>query len=116
MKPLLLNDAKNRGTGFLTGLRKRLTNIKDIFDDPENLELDKLATASDRLEEAWMKHENNNLEVLGLILENKVENEQAAFNNMQENYEPAIDEARRIIKGKVKAEDERIHSRNEQYS
>ena len=43
------------------GLRKRITNIKDIFNDPENLELDKLSTASDRLEEAWMKYENNNL-------------------------------------------------------
>ena len=101
MEPLSLNAAKNRRTGFLTGLRKRLANIKVIFDDPESLELDKLSTASDRLEEAWMKYENINLEVLGLILEDEVENEKATFNDMEENYEAAIDEARRIIKGRV---------------
>ena len=69
MEPLSLSAAKNMRTGFLTGLRKRLANIKDIFDDPENLELEKLSKALDRLDEAWMKYENNNMEVLGLILE-----------------------------------------------
>ena len=54
-----------------------------------------------------MKYENNNLEVLGLIPEGEVQIEQAAFNDMEENYEAAINEAKRIIKGKVEAEDER---------
>ena len=36
-----------------------------------------------------------------------MENEQATFNEMEENYEAAIDKARRIIKGKVEAEDKR---------
>ena len=75
MEPLSLNAAKNRRTDFLTGLRKKLANVKDIFDDPENLELDHLSTASDRLEEAGIKYKNNNLEILSLIPEDKVENE-----------------------------------------
>ena len=36
-----------------------------------------------------------------------MEDEQATFNEMEEDYEAAIDEAKRIIKGKGEAEDKR---------
>ena len=55
MDPLPLNVAKNQLTGFLTGLRRKLTNIKAICAGPGDLGLDKLSTASDRLEEVWRK-------------------------------------------------------------
>ena len=107
MAPLPLNVAKNKQTGFLTGLRRKLANVKAICNGPEDLELDKLSTASDRLEEAWRKYENSQQGVLGLVLEDEVEDEQATFNKMKEIYEAAIDEAKRIIKCKFEAEDER---------
>ena len=72
--------------------------------------------ASDRLEEAWMKYEDNNMKVIGLVLEDKVEDEQATFNKMEENYEAAIDEGKRIIKGRVEAEDEHDLQPEQQYS
>ena len=61
----------------------------------------------DRLEEAWRKYENNKQEVLGLILEEKVEDEPATFNEMEEKYEAAINEAKKFIKGKFEAQDKR---------
>ena len=59
MAPLPLNTANKQRTGFLTGLRRKLASVKAICDGPEDLELDKLSTASDRLEEVWRKYENS---------------------------------------------------------
>ena len=106
MDPLLLNAAKNRRTGFLTGLRRRVVNVKTICNNPEALELDKLSTASDRLEEAWRKYENSQQEVLSLVLEDEVEEEQDNFTEMDKSYKDAINKAKTIIKGKSEAEDE----------
>ena len=39
-------------------------------------------------------------------MEDEVEDEQATFNEMEENYEAAIDEAKKIIKGKFGADEE----------
>ena len=67
MAPLPLNVAKNKRTGFLKGVRRKIANLKAICDDPEVLELDKLSTASERLVEAWKKYKNSPQEVLGLV-------------------------------------------------
>ena len=72
MAPLLLTVAKSKRTGFLTGVRRKIVNLKAICDDPEALELDKLSTASERLAEAWQKYESRQQNVLGLIAEDKV--------------------------------------------
>ena len=55
MAPLPLNLAKNKRTGFLTGLRRKLANVKAICNDPEDLELNKLSTALYGLAETWQK-------------------------------------------------------------
>ena len=50
-------------------------------------------------------------------MEDEVEVEQATFNEMEENYKAAIDEAKKIIKGKFGLMRRKgISSLNEQYS
>ena len=75
-----LNVAKNKRTGFLTGVRRKIASLKAICEDPEIQELDRLSTATERLVEAWKKYENSHQEVLGLVTEDEVEDEQATFN------------------------------------
>ena len=107
MDPLPLNAVKNKQTSILTGLRRKVANVKTICDDPEVLQLDKLSTASDRLEKAWRKYEKSQQEVLGFFLEDEVANEQITFTEKEESYEAAIDKAKKIIRVELKAEDER---------
>ena len=83
MALLPLNVAKNKRTGFLTGVRRKIANLKANCEDTEVLKLDKLSTALERLEEAWKKYENSHQEVLGLVLEDKVEDEQANLSEME---------------------------------
>ena len=113
MSPLSLTVAKNKRTGFRLRVRKKIATLRTICDDPEVLELDKLSTALDRLMEAWRMYENSNLEVLGIVLEDEVEDEQATFSEMEENYNAAINKAKKIIKGEFGADDE---DRDSQYS
>ena len=87
MAPLPLTVAKNKRTGFLTGLKKKIPTLNAICKDPEIQELDRLSTASERLVEAWKNYENSHQEVLNLVTEDEVENEQATFNDAEENYE-----------------------------
>ena len=63
MDPLPLNVAKNKRTGFLTGVRRKIANLRAICDNPEVLELDKLSTASERLAEAWQKYKSSQQDV-----------------------------------------------------
>ena len=67
MAPLPLNKAKNKRTGFLTRFRRKLANVKAICDGPEDLEVGKLSTASDKLTETWQKYEDSQQDVFGLI-------------------------------------------------
>ena len=87
MAPLPLTVAKNKRTGFLPRVRRKIVNLKAICDDPEVLELDKLSTALERLVEAWRKYENSQQDVLGLVAEDKFVNEQFTFTEMEEIYE-----------------------------
>ena len=61
---MLLTVAKNKRTDFLLRVRKKIATLKAFCDNPEVLELDKLSTASDRLEEAWRTYESSQLDVL----------------------------------------------------
>ena len=101
MDPLPLNVAKNRQTGFLTRLRRKITNVKAVSAGPGDLELDKLSTAWDILEEALRNYENSQQEVLGLVLEDEVEGKQVTSIEMA--IEAAIDKAMKIIRGEFEA-------------
>ena len=69
------------------------------------LELDKWSTASERLAEAWQKYESSHQDVLGMVAEDKVAEEQVYFTKMEEAYEAAINDARKIIDGEHRAGD-----------
>ena len=99
MAPLPLNVAKNKRTG----LRRKLANVRAICNDPEDLELNKLSTASIELAETWQKYEDSQQDVLGRVTEDEVEDEQVTFIEMEEIYESAINEVNRIIKDKGRA-------------
>ena len=74
MAPLPLTVAKNKRTGFLTGVKKKIATLKAICEDPpETQELDRLSTATERLVEAWKKYEISHQDVLGLETEDEVE-------------------------------------------
>ena len=79
--------AKNKRTGFLLRVRKKIATLKAICDDREVLKLDKLSTSSDRMKEAWRTYESSQLDVLGLLAEYEVEDEQVTFTKMKESYE-----------------------------
>ena len=78
MNPLPLTIARNRRTGFPLGVRRRIATLKAVCDEPEVLKLVKLTTAR-RLVEAWRKYANSHQVVLGLVLEDKVEDEKVAL-------------------------------------
>ena len=98
MAPLMLTSANNKRTGFLTGLRRKVVNVKAICDVLEVLELDKLSAASERLTEAWQKYENSQMDVFSLVTEEELVDVQVTFIEMEEIYEAAIDEANKIIR------------------
>ena len=102
MAPPPLTVAKNKRTGFLLRARKKIATLKAICDNPEVLELDKLPRASDRLEEAWRTYESSQYEV---------GDEQVTFIEIEETYEAAIDDAKKIIKGKLRVEEGRVPQR-----
>ena len=104
MAPLRLTVTKNRRLGYLLGVRRRIANLKAIC-DPGVLELDKQSTASERLAEAWQKYKSSHEDVLSIVTEDKVANEQATLTNMEEAYEAAINDAKKIIKGECRADD-----------
>ena len=104
MAPLPLNAAKSKRTGFRTGVRRKIGKLKAIC-DPEVLELDKLSAASERLAEAWQKYKSSHQDGLGLVAEDEVFDEQVTFTEMEEAYEAATVEAKKIIKGERRADD-----------
>ena len=87
MAPLPLTVAKNMHTHFLLRVRRKIATLKAFGKDPEILELDRLSTATGRLEEAWRRYENSQQDVLNLVAEDKVEGEQVTFIEMKEIYE-----------------------------
>ena len=104
MAPLPLTAAKNWQLDYQLGVRRRIANLKNIC-NPGRLELDKRSTALERLAEAWQKYESRHQEVLGMVAEYKVADEQGTFIEMEEAYEAAIDDTRKIIKGERRADD-----------
>ena len=64
MAPLPLTVAKNKRSGFL---KKKITTLKAICEDPDIQELDRLSTATERLVEALKKYKSSHQEVLGLV-------------------------------------------------
>ena len=91
MEPLTV--AKNRRTGYLLGVKKRIASLKLVCNDPERQEQGRLSTATARQAEAWQKYECSQQDVLGLVAEDEVVDEQVTFSGMGEAYEAAIDEA-----------------------
>ena len=109
MAPLPLTVAKNKRTGFLTSVKKKIVTLKAIGEDPEILELDRLSTATGRLVEEWKKYENSHQEVLSLVMKDEVEDEQATFSDAEDNYEAAINEVNKLLKSKFRpVDDDRV--------
>ena len=105
MANLTLTGAKNRRTGFLLRFRRKVTTLKAICNDPENQGQDRLPRATARLAETWQEYENSQQDFLGLVTEDKVENKKVTFLEMEDNYEAAIDEAKKITKRELKVEE-----------
>ena len=105
MTPLKLTAAKNKRTGFLLRVRRKVATLKAICNDPGRQ--NKLAIATTRLAESWQEYENSQQDVLGLVTEDELGSEQVTFIEMEDTYEAAIDEANGIIKGKLRAEEGR---------
>ena len=81
MAPLPLTIAKNKRIGYLLGVRRKIASLKEICDDPEKQEQDRLFTATAGLAEAWRKYESSQQDILGLIAEDEDEvvDEQVTF-------------------------------------
>ena len=77
MTPLTLTAAKNKQTGFLIRVRRKVATLKAICNDPGKQ--DRLAIASTRLTESWQEYENTQQDVLGLVTEDEVEKEQVTY-------------------------------------
>ena len=105
MAPPSLNVDKNMRTNLLRRFRRKIAKVKDTCNVSDVLDLDKLSTASEALAEAWQRYENSHQDVLVLLTEDKVSDEQTTFIEMEEAYEVAINEARKIIKGKRQTDD-----------
>ena len=58
----------------------------------------------------WQEYDNRQQDVLGLVTENELEAEQVTFLEMEDIYEDVIDEASGIIKGKLRAAEDRKKS------
>ena len=102
MANLTLPAAKNRQTGFLLRVRRKIATLKDICNDPEKQGQDRLPRSTARLAETWQEYENSQQNVLVLVTEDKVENKPVTYLEMEDSYEAAIDEAKKITKGKLK--------------
>ena len=97
-----LTIANNKLFGYLLGVNRKITALRDICDDPEQQERDRVSTATARLKETWRKYEEGQQDILGLVAEDQVGNELVIFFKMEEIYEAAIDKANKISKkGKV---------------
>ena len=59
MATLTLSAAKNRRTGFLLRVRRKVTTLKVICNDPEKQVQDRLSSATARLAETWQEYENS---------------------------------------------------------
>ena len=46
-------------TGFLTRVRRKIVSLKEICDDPEKQEQDRLSSATTRLAGAWQEYANS---------------------------------------------------------
>ena len=97
----MLTAAKNRQTGFLLRIRRKVATLKVICNDPEKQGHDRLCGATAGLAETWQKYESSQQDVLGLVTKDEVDSKQAAYLKMQDSYEAAIDEAKKIIKDKL---------------
>ena len=84
MAPLTLTAAKNKQTDFLFRVRRKITTLKVICNDPEKQEQGSLARATARLAETWQEYDSSQQDVLGLVTENKVEAEQVTFIEMED--------------------------------
>ena len=98
MASLQLTIAKNERFGCLLGVNRKITALKDICNDPEKQEQDRVSTATARLEEAWKKYDESQQDVLGLVSEDQVGNELVIFVKLEEIYEAAVDETNKIRK------------------
>ena len=93
----------------MTGVKKKIGNLKAICEDPEVQELNRLSTDRERLVEAWKKYENSHQEVLSLVMEDEVEDEQATFTDAEESYEAAINEVNKLLKSEFRpVDDDRV--------
>ena len=68
----LLTVAKSKRTGFLLQVRRKVTTLKAICNDPEKQEQDRLSSATARLTELWQEYENSQQDVLGFVTEDEV--------------------------------------------
>ena len=91
MATLTLSAAKNRRTGFLLRVRRKVTTLKAICNDPEKQGQCRLLRATARLAETWQEYKNSKQDVLGFVNKDEVENEQVTFLEMEDSYECAID-------------------------
>ena len=105
MTPLKLTAAKNKWTGFLLRVRRKVATLKAICNNPGKQ--GRLAIMTTRLAESWQEYENSQQDVLGLVTKDEVENEQVTFIKMEEIYKAAINDANGIIKGNLRAEEGR---------
>ena len=84
MAPLKLTATKNKQTDFLLRVRRKVTTLKVICNDPEKQEQGRLARATTRLAETWQEYDNSQQDVLGLITEKEVEAKQVTFIEMED--------------------------------
>ena len=99
MALLSLIAAKNRRLGCRRGVNRRITYLKAVCGS-DVLDPHRQSIALERLVKAWLAYENSHQDVLGMVVEYKVENEQVAFLEMEGAYEAAIDNAKKTIRGK----------------
>ena len=98
MASLPLTITKCKGFGCLLGVNRKITALRDICDDPEKQEQDRVSTATAILEEAWRKYDEGQQDILGLTAEDHVGDELVIFLEMEDIYEAAIDRANKISK------------------
>ena len=93
--------AKSKRFGCLLEVNRTITVLRDICNDPEEQEPDRVATATARLKEAGLKYEEAQQDVLGLAAEDQVDDELTIFFETEKIRDNAIDKARKISrKGK----------------
>ena len=100
MASLPLTIAKTKRLGYLLGVSKKITALREVCDDMEKQkqERDRVPTATAGLEEAWQKYEESQQDVLGLVTKDQVGDEVGIYVEMEEIYEAAVDKANKISK------------------